>query len=169
MRDVTTLARAIATKVAGDLIDAAPLAVIEKVASESLNRLYGETGVIIRVCETLAEPLRQRLDTPDARGGFTGQLSVLGDPALAGADCRIEWSNGMAERDSDAVWRDIRETISRFVSDDDAPTGVHRAPADPPEPRPRPRPTGPTIKRRWRRTRRQKRWLKAWVRNCAMR
>jgi flagellar assembly protein FliH len=134
VRDVTTLARAIATKVAGDLIDEAPLAVIEKVASESLNRLFGETDVVIRVCETLAEPLLQRLDTADARGGFTGQLSVLGDPLLSGADCRIEWSNGMAERDSDAVWRDIRETISRFVSDDEAPTGVHRAPADPPDP-----------------------------------
>ena len=134
VRDVTTLARAIATRVAGDLIDEAPLAVIEKVASESLNRLFGETDVIIRVCETLAEPLRQRLDTPDARGGFTGQLNVLGDPSLTGPNCRIEWSNGMAERDSDAVWRDIRETISRFVSDDEAPTGVHRAPADSPEP-----------------------------------
>jgi len=134
VRDVTTLARAIATKVAGDLIDEAPLAVIEKVASESLNRLFGETEVIIRVCETLAEPLRKRLDTANVRGGFTGQLSVLGEPSLTGADCRIEWSNGMAERDSDAVWRDIRETISRFVNDDEAPTGVHRAPADPPEP-----------------------------------
>lgn len=134
VRDVTTLARAIATKVAGDLIDEAPLAVIEKVASESLNRLFGETEVIIRVCETLAEPLRQRLDTANLRGGFTGQLSVLGEPSLTGADCRIEWANGMAERDSDAVWRDIRETISRFVRDDEAPTGVHRAPADPPEP-----------------------------------
>ena len=134
VRDVTTLARAIATKVAGDLIDEAPLAVIEKVASESLSRLFGETDVIIRVCETLAGSLRRRLDTADARGGFTGQLSVVGEPSLSGADCRIEWSNGMAERDSDAVWRDIRETISRFVSDDEAPTGVHRAPADPPEP-----------------------------------
>ncbi len=134
VRDVTTLARAIATKVAGDLIDEAPLAVIEKVASESLNRLFGETEVIIRVCETLAEPLRKRLEAANVRGGFTGQLSVLGEPSLTGADCRIEWSNGMAERDSDAVWRDIRETIARFVDDDEAPTGVHRAPADPPEP-----------------------------------
>jgi flagellar assembly protein FliH len=134
VRDVTTLARAIATKVAGDLIDEAPLAVIEKVASESLSRLFGETDVIIRVCETLAESLRHRLDTADARGGFTGQLSVVGEPSLSGADCRIEWSNGMAERDSDAVWRDIRETIARFESDDEAPIGVHRAPADPPEP-----------------------------------
>jgi flagellar biosynthesis/type III secretory pathway protein FliH len=118
IQDVVTLARAMATKIAGDLIARAPQTIVETVITDSLQRLYGETEIVLRVNNDLVAPIEARLDGIRAACGFVGQVSVVGDSQLGLADCRVEWSDGAAHRDTESIWRDIFATIDRFVIDD---------------------------------------------------
>jgi flagellar assembly protein FliH len=84
----------IARKVAGDALDAAPLAGIGEAARTALQHLRGVPHLVVRVHESLvseAEILVKRLAR---ERGYEGRLVVLGDPDMAAGDARIEWADG---------------------------------------------------------------------------
>ena len=47
-----------------------------------------------------------------ASTGFPGKLVILGDESLAGSDCRVEWADGGAERDTARTWQEIEAAVA---------------------------------------------------------
>jgi flagellar assembly protein FliH len=127
-----TLAHALATRLAGRLMEDHPLAEIEALVTECLGEHYSEPRLVIRTSEALLEPLRERIDALAAEQGFPGHIVLLADPALAGSDCRIEWPDGGVERNRQALLHEVDSAIERYLAQINDPANTTH-PTDPTE------------------------------------
>lgn len=128
--EAAQIAHAMASRLAPALMRAHPLAEIEALVSECLDGCRREPRIVIRVHAELVEPLSARLEALKAASNYTGQVILIEDPALGPSDCRVEWPDGGAERDMDAVEQAISRAVERFVMRIDgniADAGTERA------------------------------------------
>ncbi len=58
---------------------------------------------------------RRELDDLAAGCGYQGKLVLLADPSLDADDCRIEWADGGAERDTGSAWRELEAAIEQLL------------------------------------------------------
>jgi flagellar assembly protein FliH len=108
------LVMASAKKVAGDALKKEPYATVESLLHECMALIAGEAKVKVVVSHALAAGLRQRIDMlKPALQDFEGELVVEEDNALLEQDCRVEWTNGHAERTNEDVWRAIEAVIMK--------------------------------------------------------
>ena len=84
----------IARKVAGDALDAAPLASIGEAARTALQHLRGVPHLVVRVHDGLVEDVEALVKRLARERGYEGRLVVLGDPDMQPGDARIEWADG---------------------------------------------------------------------------
>lgn len=110
-REMISVSTAIAKKMFPDLNARNALGEVERVVQETLKAVTEEPRIQIMVNPELREPLTERLGTMTHRAGFEGKVFVNPDPAMPLGDCRIEWSNGAAVRDADALWTMIEGII----------------------------------------------------------
>ncbi len=102
------------------------LSEIEALVSECLARLTDEPRLVIRVNDQLLDPMRQRLDGLIGATGFAGRIILLADNSLQLTDTRVEWADGGAERNVQAIWQEIDAAIQRFVQDGSGVPGAIR-------------------------------------------
>ncbi|MEE8394002.1 MAG: FliH/SctL family protein [Rhodospirillales bacterium] len=86
---------------------------VDELISTAMGMLTEEPRVVINVNEQMHAPLAERIRTLVGGKGFEGKLTLTPDPAMAPGDCKIEWGSGSAERDIDALWREIDAIIER--------------------------------------------------------
>ena len=114
-RDAAHLALAVAKKLFPRLHERYGLGEIVGVTEDILTRLIREPRLVVAVHEIHADALRTRLGDFLAKRGFSGNLEVHGENALAAGDCRIEWMGGDAARDTSALFAEIEATIERHI------------------------------------------------------
>ena len=105
------LTLSIARKVAGDAIEARPEPMIERLVMDCLNTFLGQPRFAIYVHSTLVEPIQQRITQQTGARGITTEILLKPDDAIAPGDCRIEWKNGEAQRNSADIWQEIEALI----------------------------------------------------------
>lgn len=88
-----------ARKMAGRMMEAAPVAAIEATARAIFNDLRGSPHVAVRVATDLVDTCKERLAAAMRENGLETKLFVFPDPEIALGDCRIEWSDGGIVRD----------------------------------------------------------------------
>lgn len=121
-KEVGTLVLLLARKLAGNALTAQPLGAVEPMISECLNMLVGENTLRVSVASSVVEPLKAYL----AEHRRTGQeLVVEADAKLQVGDCRILWPGGKAERNHEAVWREIEKIVTRSMSPQDVEENSH--------------------------------------------
>lgn len=118
--EASQLAAAIARRVAGHALAHYPMAEISHAVAEALHRFHTESRLIIRVPPALCGPLQARLPQLIDAEGFAGRAMVAGDPALHGADSRIEWQDGGIDRNTDRIFERIETEIARWHAADSA-------------------------------------------------
>jgi len=118
LRDTAALAKAMARKIAGKLIDTMPAALIEDSLAQCLDRLHQAPAITVRVPEALAGSIDPAVKTAAAAAGYAGTVTVAGDTALTDASVRVDWADGSATRITATLWRDIDALIDRFLGDD---------------------------------------------------
>jgi flagellar assembly protein FliH len=116
MRSATATAVAILRKLQPELARRKGLAEIEAVLAQCLETMREEPRVLVRVHDSLLDPLRERLDTISATVGYEGRIVIIADEALAVGDCRVEWADGGVERDTARLWREIDAALARAVA-----------------------------------------------------
>ncbi|KQP31772.1 flagellar assembly protein FliH [Methylobacterium sp. Leaf104] len=89
----------LARKVAGEALDAQPLAAIGDAARAALQHLRGVPHLVVRVHESLVDDSEALVKRLARERGFEGRLVVLGEPDLAPGDARMEWADGGVVRD----------------------------------------------------------------------
>ncbi|MGU3359404.1 flagellar assembly protein FliH [Methylobacterium sp. M6A4_1b] len=89
----------LARKVAGEALDAQPLAAIGDAARAALQHLRGVPHLVVRVHESLVDESEALVKRLARERGFEGRLVVLGEPDLAPGDARMEWADGGVVRD----------------------------------------------------------------------
>lgn len=89
------------------------LAEIERLVTDSLQRIPDQPRVVVRVNDALMPALQGRLQHISNASAFPGQLVLLADDRLGRGDCRVEWADGGAERLGERIWAEIDAAIER--------------------------------------------------------
>jgi flagellar assembly protein FliH len=109
-------AQQIALKVAGKVMDAQPLAMIEDTGRAIFDDLRGQPHVAVRVAPDLVDAAKERLSGIARERGFEGRLIVMGEPEIMPGDVRIEWADGGIIRDRHLVERTIAAGVERALA-----------------------------------------------------
>jgi flagellar assembly protein FliH len=115
--EALTFAMLFARKIAGRLIETAPVGAIEATARAIFNDLRGSPHVAVRVAPDLVDPCKERLIGLLKENGIESRLFVFPDPEIALGDCRIEWSDGGIVRDR-ARLEHLIETSAKMLFPD---------------------------------------------------
>lgn len=97
--DAVAFAIALGRKLAGEALEAHPLAPIAQAAAAALQHLRGVPHLVVRVHESTLEPVETMMRRLATERGFEGRLVVLGEPDLGCHDVRLEWADGAVVRD----------------------------------------------------------------------
>jgi flagellar assembly protein FliH len=111
------IAFAVATKLADAALSEFPQAEVEAALRAALHQAIGEPRIVLRASPLVAERMATRAGEIAHEEGFEGRVQIASDPALARADCRIEWRGGGAERASAAIESALQELIARNFRD----------------------------------------------------
>lgn len=114
--DALTFAHGMARRLAGRLMDDAPMALVEDAARRIFEDLRGQPHVAVRVADELLEPARDRLQAIARERGFEGRLILLGEPEIAVGDVRIEWADGGLVRDRAAAEERMAEAVAQALA-----------------------------------------------------
>ncbi len=125
------LAMTIANKLAGSLLVRHPLEHIEMFFRQSLSMLPDKTELRLHVAPHLAEALQTRLEAVMERNGQESALVTVEDETIEGVNCRLTWTQGGIEQNTDKLYADIERLIETCLYSD-ADTAENE-PADKPE------------------------------------
>lgn len=114
--DAVTVAVGIARKLFPALSAQGALAEVERMVAEAMHLVLGEPRLAVYVNEAILPALAERVDALSAQAAYRGQVELKPDAALPLGDCRVEWTDGGAQRDTAALWRAIDEILERNLA-----------------------------------------------------
>lgn len=111
----------VARRVVPAILRRHPTIEIETLFRTCLNDLQEEPRVVLRVADPLLDVLQGGMQRIASRAGFGGKVIVIGDENLDLGDCRIEWSDGGAERDNARLWQAVDAVVQRHLAPPEPP------------------------------------------------
>ncbi len=91
------------------------VAEVEALILQCLERVLDEPRVLIRVHPEVASLLSERMGAIAERVGYGGKVRVIDRDDMALDECKIEWKDGLAERNSARTWQDVEEILARYI------------------------------------------------------
>jgi flagellar assembly protein FliH len=101
--EAAAVALAAARKRAGAALTALPESEVEAALRAAMHQAVGEPRLVLRAAPEVAAHIEPRLNDIAHEEGFDGRVTISADPHFRGADCRIEWRGGGAERSFEAI------------------------------------------------------------------
>ena len=92
------------------------LAEIEGLLRACMTERSEEPRLVIRLADELLDPVATRLEKLTRETGFTGKPILLADPALKRTQARVEWSNGGADWNFDAMLSTLEASARALAS-----------------------------------------------------
>lgn len=137
--EVIRIAVALIAKLLPGLAERHGLDEAEHLVRACLADMIEEPRIVVRVSDTMLDPMRDRISAIAGEVGFIGKIILLSDDTLTAGDCRVEWADGGAERISATLWQDVEEIAGRVLRaraasptpSEPEPDGT-QAPGDPP-------------------------------------
>jgi flagellar assembly protein FliH len=114
--EAAQIAFVVARKLVPIALDAMPAADVERALRDAIHQAIGEPRVVLRANPRVIEALNGQLAEIAHEEGYEGRLVAAADPAIKGADCRIEWRGGGAERSEAAMEEALAAMIARRFS-----------------------------------------------------
>src|SRR6202789_201975 len=108
------LARAALQSFAADEVEAA--------LREAMHQAIGEPRIVLRAAPKIAETLQARIAEITHDEGYDARVQIASEPAMRGADCRIEWRGAGAERSEAAIDAALSALIAKRFQDAERPT-----------------------------------------------
>jgi flagellar assembly protein FliH len=115
-RDAVEAALTVVRKAMPELSRSHALAEIEALVAGCLDKVLGEPRVVIRAHDAMLDALKERIEPLAERCGYGGKIVLLAEPDMSQSDCRVEWADGGAERDTSRLWEDIDGAVKRFLA-----------------------------------------------------
>ncbi len=101
---------------------------IEVLIRKCLDQLLDEPRVLIRVHPEVAAWLSEQIAGIAQQVGYGGKAVVIEHEGIALDACRIEWKDGLAERDSARTWQEVEKILERYIkTEDPVEAGDHNA------------------------------------------
>lgn len=104
-----------ARKLARALVARYPLVEIVDLFRQAIDEVRSVPHIVLRVNDTLAEPLSERIDKLARETGVEGRVIVMGDPDIIPGDARLEWADGGIVRDSAELDAQLEASVKRFA------------------------------------------------------
>jgi len=82
-----------------------------------LDRLLAEPRILVRVNENTLSELQAHIEDISDQSGYHGKISIVANNKLDDADCRVEWADGIAERNIKETWNEIDSIIKTYLGD----------------------------------------------------
>jgi flagellar assembly protein FliH len=101
--EAARLALAMAKKIAPAALAALPAGDVEIALRQAMHQAIAEPRITLRAAPQVTEVLEPRLADIAHEEGYEGRMLIAADPAMTGADCRIEWRGGGAERSESTI------------------------------------------------------------------
>lgn len=89
---------------------------VTRVVEEVVGHVLDEPRIIVRVAAPLVDGVRTQLEAVVQGRGFEGRVVVQADDRLPLGDCRVEWTDGGAERDQARLMADIDTAVERALA-----------------------------------------------------
>lgn len=115
-RGAVRVAMAVLKKILPATCEANAFEEVTRVVEEVVGHILDEPRIIVRVAEPLVDAVRERLEAVCQSHGFEGRVVVQADTRLPPGDCRVEWTDGGAERDQARLMQDVEATIERALA-----------------------------------------------------
>ncbi|MDR3527750.1 MAG: FliH/SctL family protein [Rhizomicrobium sp.] len=115
-QEASELALVAAKKLAHVAVRLAPEGDVELVLREAMHQAIAEPRITLRAAPAVVEAIKDKLEELSLDVGYEGRLVATSDGSIMGADCRIEWRGGGAERSMEKLEEAIEEVISRHLS-----------------------------------------------------
>ena len=110
--EAAKLALAMARKIAPAALAALPAGDVEIALRQAMHQAIAEPRITLRAAPQVIEVLEPRLTDIAHEEGYDGRVLFAVDPTMTGADCRIEWRGGGAERSEQT----IEEALSALIA-----------------------------------------------------
>lgn len=105
------LVMAIAKKILPDFAARQGLQEIEALLGDAVRDMGREPRLVVRVNEAHLDAVKAQVEKITAQRAYTGTVVVLSDAEVAAGDCRIEWADGGIERNTQATWDAVEQTV----------------------------------------------------------
>ncbi|MDA0655762.1 MAG: FliH/SctL family protein [Proteobacteria bacterium] len=89
------------------------MAEIENILDACMPLITDGAKVFLRINDDVAPEVERRLQNIIQQNGILARVTVLPDPELGPSDCILNWGDGGAERDFDALWSQIDVILSK--------------------------------------------------------
>jgi len=114
--EASRLALAAAKKLAPIAIAGLPEGDVEAALREAMHQAISEPRIVLRASPKVIEALKDKLSEIAQEQGYEGRIVAITEPGLGGADCRIEWRGGGAERSLSGLEAAVGDVIERRFS-----------------------------------------------------
>ena len=104
-----------ASKLSRALVARYPLVEIVDLFRQAIDEIRAVPHVVLRVNDTLADPLSERIGKLARETGVEGRVIVMGDPDIVPGDARLEWADGGMVRDTAELEASLEEAVKRFA------------------------------------------------------
>jgi flagellar assembly protein FliH len=89
---------------------------VVRMVEDCFAHVLDEPRIIVRVAPSLVDPVRETLEAAAGRHGFEGRVVAQPDARLTLGDCRVEWTDGGADRDQARLIADIEQAVERALA-----------------------------------------------------
>lgn len=110
------IALAMARAIAPAALKACPTGDVEIALRQAMHQAIAEPRIILRASADVVDALAGSVDAIAHEEGYDGRVMLAADPAMTGADCRIEWRGGGAERSEAAIEAALTQLIANRFS-----------------------------------------------------
>jgi flagellar assembly protein FliH len=115
--EAAAIALAAAAKLAARAVAALPQDDVEAALRDAMHQAIGEPRLTLRASPEIAALIEPRLSDIAHEEGYDGRIHLTADPHFHGADCRIEWRGGGAERSFEAIEAALDQIIEQRFSE----------------------------------------------------
>lgn len=126
-QQMVQLAYTIASKLSPALLRTKPLAEVEALIEDCMITAHREPRLVVRVAESLADAVNERIEDLKASTNFPGDIVLLGEAGFGQQDCRVEWPDGGTERRHTDTHKEIENAVQRFVMSGSEPADFTEA------------------------------------------
>lgn len=88
---------------------------IESIVRQCLANLFDAPKVIVQVHPDISDMVSESVEKIAQSRGFSGKVSVVGEPDIDLGDCHVSWGDGTAVRDTKRIWAEINDIVERAL------------------------------------------------------